>query len=137
MTAAISSAVLRPTPHGRACHGRRPTLPLPAVSKAPSCDTFYCVDINVFSAGALIKSVPAVERVDWTHLNGASHLLPVVAIVEFEDRIARNRRADALRNVKPSSDWLEVVLHLYAAKDLPVDIAVALHIQCLCDLTRI
>lgn len=96
----------------------------------------YLVDTNVLSAGAPTKAVPAVELIDWMDRNSAGLHLSVVTIAEIEDGIAKNRRDGASRKAERLSAWLDVVLHLYAAKILPVDLPVARHIGRLSDRAR-
>lgn len=96
----------------------------------------YLVDTNVLSAGAPTKAVPVVALIDWMDRNSAGLYLSVVTIAEIEDGIAKNRREGASRKAEHLSAWLETLLHLYAAKVLPVDLAVARHIGRLSDLAR-
>lgn len=96
----------------------------------------YLVDTNVLSAGAPTKAVPAVELIDWMDRNSRSLHLSVVTIAEIEDGIAKSRREGASRKAERLSEWLETLLHLYAAQILPVDLAIARHIGRLSDLAR-
>jgi toxin FitB len=96
----------------------------------------YLVDTNVLSAGAPTKAVPAVALIDWMDRNSAGLHLSVVTIAEIEDGIAKSRRDGAARKAERLAAWLETLLHLYAAKVLPIDLAVARHIGGLSDLAR-
>jgi len=51
--------------------------------------------------------------------------LSVVTIAEIEDGIAKANREGATRKCRDLSAWLETVLHLYAARILPFDLAAA------------
>jgi toxin FitB len=51
--------------------------------------------------------------------------LSVVTIAEIEAGIAKSLRDNAARKASRLTDWLETVLHLYADRVLPIDIAVA------------
>ena len=51
--------------------------------------------------------------------------LSVVTIAEIEDGIAKANREGATRKSRDLSAWLETVLHLYAARILPFDLAAA------------
>jgi toxin FitB len=85
----------------------------------------YLVDTNVISAGApgRAEHAPAVLR--WMETNTNSLHLSVVTIAEIEAGIAKSLRENAARKAARLTEWLETVLHLYADRVLPIDIAVA------------
>lgn len=96
----------------------------------------YLVDTNVLSAGAPTKAAPAHDLIGWMERRSASLYLSVVTIAEIEDGIAKSRREGALRKAQRLSEWLETLLHLYAAQILPVDLAIARGIGHLSDRAR-
>lgn len=96
----------------------------------------YLVDTNVLSAGAPTKAAPAHDLIGWMERRSASLHLSVVTIAEIEDGIAKSRREGATRKAQRLSEWLETLLHLYAAQILPVDLAVARGIGQLSDRAR-
>ena len=73
---------------------------------------------------------------DWMDRNSASLFLSVITIAEVEDGIAKSRRLGARRKAEQLSAWLETVLHLYAARVLPVDLETARRIGVLSDHAR-
>lgn len=68
--------------------------------------------------------------------NSAGLYLSVITIAEVEDGISRSRRAGAHAKAERLTDWLETVLHLYANRVLPVDVATARRIGALADHAR-
>jgi hypothetical protein len=62
--------------------------------------------------------------------------LSVITVAEVEEGIARSRRIGAGSKAKQLSDWLETLLHLYAARVLPVDAETARHLGRLADHAR-
>ena len=57
--------------------------------------------------------------------HSANLFLSVVTIAEIEDGIAKVKREGATRKSRDLSAWLETVLHLYAARIVPFDLATA------------
>jgi predicted nucleic acid-binding protein len=57
--------------------------------------------------------------------NANSLHLSVVTIAEIEAGIARSLRDNAARRAARLTEWLEMVMHLYADRVLPIDVAVA------------
>ncbi len=68
--------------------------------------------------------------------NSASLFLSVVTIAEIEDTIAKSRREGAIPKAEGLSLWLETLLHLYAARILPVDLSIARIVEALSDRAR-
>lgn len=60
----------------------------------------------------------------------------VVTNAEVEDAIATNRRAGASQKADRLTEWSDLLLDLYAARVLPVDLAVARQIRRLSDRAR-
>ena len=96
----------------------------------------YLVDTNVISAGAPTKAQAAPALIGWMEANTQRLYLSVITIAEIEDGIAKARRQHATRKADRLADWLDTLLHLYAARVLPVDIAVARRIGVLSDQAR-
>ena len=84
----------------------------------------YLVDTNVISARAPSRVTPA-EMAAWMDAHSTELFLSVVTIAEIEDGIAKANREGATRKCRDLSAWLETVLHLYAARILPFDLAAA------------
>ena len=82
----------------------------------------YLVDTNVLSAAAPTK---AVALAAWMDRNSAGLYLSVITVAEVEDGIAKCRRQGAQRKAGYLAGWLDVLLHLYGARVLPLDLAVA------------
>ena len=57
--------------------------------------------------------------------HSAELFLSTVTIAEIEDGIAKAKREGATRKARDLTAWLETVLHLYAARILPFDLATA------------
>ena len=89
----------------------------------------YLVDTNVLSAGAPGKADALAPIADWLDSNSDRLYLSTITIAEIESDIAK-ARADRL------TEWLETVLHLYSARVLPLDVAVARTLGALSDLAR-
>lgn len=76
-------------------------------------------------------SAPAPARValpeltDWLDAHSAGLFLSTVTIAEIEDGVAKAGREGATRKARDLAAWLETVLHLYAARILPFDLAIA------------
>lgn len=68
--------------------------------------------------------------------NSAGLYLSVITIAEVEDGIARSRRTGAHVKVGRLADWLETVLHLYASRILPINVATARRVGVLSDHAR-
>ena len=96
----------------------------------------YLVDTNVLSATAPTKAVPEADLRHWMERNSSALYLSVITIAEVEDGLARSRRTSAHAKASRLADWLDTVLHLYANRILPVDIATARRIGTLADHAR-
>lgn len=96
----------------------------------------YLVDTNVLSVGAPTKAVATPDLVAWMDRNSAGLHLSVVTVAEVEDGIAKSRRQGAHRKAQRLSEWLEALLHLYAARVLPIDLETARRIGALADRAR-
>ncbi|MCA7118400.1 MAG: type II toxin-antitoxin system VapC family toxin [Acidibrevibacterium sp.] len=95
----------------------------------------YLVDTNVISERAPARVAPA-EMTAWMDAHSEKLFLSVVTIAEIEDGIAKAKREGAARKSRDLSAWLETVLHLYAARILPFDIATARLAGALSDFAR-
>jgi len=96
----------------------------------------YLVDTNVLSRGAPTKAQPAPELVSWMERNSERLYLSVITVAEVEDGIAKARRQNATRKADRLAEWLETLLHLYSARILPLDVAVARLLGKLSDQAR-
>ena len=96
----------------------------------------YLVDTNVLSAGAPTRAVIPQDLLAWMDRNSATLFLSVITVAEVEDGIAKARRTGARRRADGLAAWLETVLHLYAARVLPIDVATARLIGILADRAR-
>ena len=84
----------------------------------------YLVDTDVISASAPAKrSQPAL--VAWMDRNSPHLYLTAITIAEIEDGIAKARRGGASGKASRLSEWLNALLHLYADRVLPFDVAAA------------
>ena len=83
----------------------------------------YLLDTNVISASAPTKSVVPSGFAEWMQANSASLYLSVVTVAEIEGGIAKARREGASRKASWLAEWLELVLHLYSARILALDVA--------------
>ena len=95
----------------------------------------FLVDTNVISARASSR-VPLPELAAWMNAHSAELFLSTVTITEIEDGIAKAKRGGATRKARDLTAWLETVLHLYAARILPFDVASARLAGCLSDRAR-
>jgi toxin FitB len=95
----------------------------------------YLVDTKVISARAPSRITPA-EMATWMDEHSTKLFLSVVTIAEIENGIAKAKREGATRKSRDLSAWLETVLHLYAARILPFDLATARLAGILSDLAR-
>lgn len=68
--------------------------------------------------------------------NSAVLFLSVITVAEIEDGIAKCRRQGAARKADRLSEWLEALLHLYAARVVPLDVEIARHAGRLADRAR-
>ena len=84
----------------------------------------YLVDTNVISARAPSR-VLLPDLAAWMDAHSADLFLSTVTIAEIEDGIAKAKREGATRKARDLTAWLETVLHLYAARILPFDLATA------------
>ena len=85
----------------------------------------YLVDTNVLSAGAPGRQERSAPLVAWMDAHSVSLFLSTVTVAEICDGIAKMRRTGSVSRAASLEDWLELVLHLYAERVLPFDIAAA------------
>jgi len=96
----------------------------------------YLVDTNVISAGAPAKARHPAELLGWMERNSTDLYLSVITVAEIEEGIAKAWREGARHKADRLTAWLETVLHLYHARILPLDIAVARRLGTLADQAR-
>ena len=90
-----------------------------------SSSKVYLVDTNILSAIAPTKTVVASDLAAWMDRNSDGLYLSVITVAEVEDGIAKSRRQGADRKAGRLAEWLGAVLHLYAARILHLDVAMA------------
>ncbi len=95
----------------------------------------YLVDTNVLSAGAPSRT-PGAALADWMDRHSRLLYLSVITVAEIEEGIAKARRSGASRKADRLAEWLETLLHLYAARILPLDHATARVLGPLADRAR-
>jgi predicted nucleic acid-binding protein len=96
----------------------------------------YLVDTNVLSASAPTRLPPPTGLIDWMDRQSDLLYLSVITIAEVADGIAKARRQGASRKAADLESWLGTILHLYGARILPVDSAVALILGAVSDRAR-
>ena len=96
----------------------------------------YLVDTNILSAGAPTKAVATPDLAAWMDRNSAGLFLSVITIAEVADGIAKSRRLGAHRKAERLTEWLDMLLHLYSERLLPVDLETARRIGILADRAR-
>jgi toxin FitB len=85
----------------------------------------YLVDTNIVSAAAPSKNAQEKDLVAWMDDHSAELYVSAVSIAEIEAGIAGLRRRRATRKASDLAAWLEALLHLYSARVLSFDVAVA------------
>ena len=96
----------------------------------------YLVDTNVLSAAAPGRQERSASLVAWMDAHSDDLFLSAVTVAEIFDGIAKLRRTGSAARAETLEDWLEVVLHLYAERVLPFDIAAARLAGALTDRAR-
>jgi toxin FitB len=96
----------------------------------------YLVDTDVISTGSPTKAAPRPELIQWMDTHSADLFLSAVTIAEIVGGIAKSKRAGATRKSSLPSAWLGALLHLYADRVLPFDVATAEIAGELSDLAR-
>jgi predicted nucleic acid-binding protein len=96
----------------------------------------YLVDTNVISIGVPARAPMHASLARWMDEQSERLFLSVVTIAEIDEGIAKARRLGAIKKAAQLGEWLDVVLHLYGNRILPVDIAVARIVGSLSDHAR-
>lgn len=96
----------------------------------------YLVDTNVLSAAAPGRQERSATLVAWMDAQSDDLFLSAVTVAEICGGIAKLRRTGSASRAESLEDWLELVLHLYVARVLPFDIAVARVAGALADRAR-
>ena len=94
------------------------------------------VDTNVLSAGAPTKAVTAGALLGWMERNSSDLFVSVITIAEVEAGIARSARMGAAAKAVRLRAWLDLVLHLYGERVLPLDLVAARLVGVLADRAR-
>ncbi len=85
----------------------------------------YLADTNIVSAGSPLAHAAPAGLIDWMERHSAELYLSVITVAEVEDGIAKARRLGATRKADRLGAWLATLIHLYSARILPMDLAVA------------
>ena len=85
----------------------------------------YLVDTNVLSAAAPGRQERFPALVAWMDSHSDSLFVSAVTVAEICDGIAKMRRTGSAARAAGLQEWLDLVLHLYAERVLPFDIAAA------------
>ncbi|MCE2492659.1 MAG: PIN domain-containing protein [Alphaproteobacteria bacterium] len=85
----------------------------------------YLADTNVLSAAAPGRQERSAALVAWMDSHSDSLFLSAVTVAEICDGIAKMRRTGSAARAASLEDWLDLMLHLYAERVLPFDIAAA------------
>jgi predicted nucleic acid-binding protein len=96
----------------------------------------FLVDTNILSGCAPTKADRTHPLIGWMDQNSDRLFLSVVTVAEIEDGIAKAGREGANRKAGLLRNWLDTVLHLYAARILPLDLPVARTLGTLSDRAR-
>ena len=96
----------------------------------------YLVDTNVLSAGAPGRQERSAALVAWMDAHSDSLFLSAATVAEICDGIAKMQRTGSASRAASLEDWLDLVLHLYAERVLPFDIAAARVAGALADRAR-
>lgn len=87
----------------------------------------YLLDTNIISAASPIRRDDPNAQSLRRWLAAASGLLFMssVTVAEIETRIAKARRTGATKKAQQLADWLEITLHLFGERILPLDLETA------------
>ena len=89
----------------------------------------YLVDTNVLSAAAPTKARIETGLVEWMDRNSDKLFISVITIAEIEAGIAKLQDNGSLKKVQRLSEWLEMLLHLYQPRVLPLDLQAARELE--------
>lgn len=96
----------------------------------------YLVDTNVLSAAAPGRPAHPAALAAWMSTHSDRLFVSAVTVAEICDGIAKIRRTGSASRAASLHNWLELVLHLYAARVLPFDVAAARVAGALTDRAR-
>lgn len=96
----------------------------------------FLVDTDILSVGAPSKARSVPTLTEWMDRNSERLYVSVVTIAEIEDGIAKSRREGATRKSARLREWLDTLVHLYASRILPFDLAAARIAGALSDRAR-
>ncbi len=96
----------------------------------------YLVDTNVISASAPNRLGTSSELTAWLARNSPKIYLSAVTIGEIESGIAKVRRTGSSRRADRFAEWLDLLLHLYGNRIMPLDTRVARVLGRLTDLAQ-
>lgn len=85
----------------------------------------YLVDTDIISAGAPAKREGSRSLVRWMDRNSQCLFISTITMAEIADGIAKARHEGARRKAAALTEWMDALLHLYANRILPFDLAAA------------
>ena len=83
------------------------------------------MDTNVLSAGAPGRRERTEGLVRWMEARSRALFLSTVTVAELASGIAKLKRAGSVSRASRLGEWLELVLHLYGGRVLPLDVPAA------------
>ena len=85
----------------------------------------YLADTDVLSAGAPGRSERSAALVEWMDTHSDGLFLSAVTVAEISNGIAKLKRTGSAYRAVRLEKWLELVIHLYGKRVLPLDVSVA------------
>lgn len=85
----------------------------------------FLVDTNVLSLGAPGRLSSPNELLEWMRAHSENLFMSAVSVAEISAGIAKLERSGAEGRAASLGRWLDLVLHLYADRVLPLDAPVA------------
>ncbi len=86
----------------------------------------YLVDTNVLSVEAPDRRNRSTELFEWMSAHSELLFISTVTVAEIKDGITKLQRTGATTRAERLSNWLRLVLHLYANRVVPFDTPAAL-----------
>lgn len=96
----------------------------------------FLVDTNVLSIRAPGRRERNEALTDWLDTHTDELFLSTITVAEVSNGIAKLRRLGSVARADRLDHWLDVVLHLYAARVIPFDVAAARFAGLLMDRAR-
>ena len=83
----------------------------------------YLADTNVLSLGA--PGRPDASILEWMHIHSDSLFMSAVSVAEISAGISKLEQAGAQTKATSLGKWLDLLLHLYGERVLPLDASTA------------